>query len=289
MRAAVVIASWPAEAAGLAVAAAVALGYAAGLRALWSRGRGRGASPAQAGAFFVGVAAAGSALLPPVAEAAERALSAHMVQHVLLLSVAAPLVVVGRPGVALAAAAPRGLRRRVRRLGRGIAPLVRAATRPAVAWVLAAAVLLGWHVPGMYEAAVRSDVVHAIEHATLLGSAVTFWWVAVGPGRRRLAGGIDVLYVVAGGVPAAALGALLVFAAAPVYPLYATAAGPLDPLRDQQLAGATMWVPAGFVSLVVAAALFVRWLRQVERDQRRAEERHERSRTVAVPARGGRS
>lgn len=286
MRAAAVIAAWPAEAPALALAAATAGGYAAGIRALWSRGRGRGVSPARVGAFCAAMAAGVAAVLPPLAEAAERALSPHMLQHVLLVTVAAPLLVVGRPGVALAAATPRPLRRRLRRLGRGVAPLGRAVTGPAAAWVLAAAVLLGWHVPTLYEAAVRSDPVHAVEHATLLGSAVAFWWAAVGPGRRRLAGGLDVLYVVAGGLPGAALGALLVFAAAPIYPVYAAGPGAVDPLRDQQLAGAIMWVPSGFVALAVAAGLFVRWLTEVERSQRRADERLAGAAAPAAPARG---
>ena len=127
-----------------------------------------------------------------------------------------------------------------------------------------------------YDAAVRNEGIHALEHMSFLATAILFWWVAIRPGQHhRLSGGTDVLFVFTAGIQSGALGAILTFAGSPLYPAYAhsVAQWGLTPLQDQQLAGLIMWIPAGLVYLAAAAALFVRWLLTMEREARRAEGR----------------
>lgn len=256
--------------------ALTALAYGAGVRRLWERGRvGRGVGVPEAAAFAGGVLAIAAALLSPLDALAGELLAAHMAQHLLLLVVAPILLVLGAPGVAFAALASPAARRIAHGVESGaLARGIRALTHPVVSWLLALVALWIWHAPALYEAALRSNAVHAAEHASFLGSALLFWWTALQRrGGRRLPRGADVLYVFTGGFQGAVLGALLVFASTPIYPAYRAGelAWHVAPLADQQVAGALMWVPSGVVTLVVASALFVAWMRALERTTRRAE------------------
>lgn len=266
---------------------AVAWAYARGVRILWRGGRGRGISVPRAAAFGVGLSAVTVALVTPVEAMAEALLAAHMLQHVLLVMVAAPLLVLGAPLLPLSLALPRGVRRVLRRWQgrRWMAAVTGALTAAVPAWMIGVSVLWAWHVPVLYQAALRSEWVHAAEHASLLATALLFWWVPLGAsGRSRLAPGADVLYVFTGGLQGAALGALFTFSAVPFYPAYASSAAAwgLGPLQDQQLAGVIMWIPSGVVYLVAASGLFVRWIRASE------EETREGDRRAAVAAAAGR-
>jgi cytochrome c oxidase assembly factor CtaG len=218
------------------------------------------------------------ALVSPLHPVSSELLWVHMVQHVLLVLVAAPLLVLGAPIVPMTLALPLSWRRTIRRWGRiGLLRWAgRLLTRPPVAWVLSVAVLWAWHAPGPYDAAVRNEGIHALEHISFLATAILFWWMAIRPdARRRLFGGSEVLYVFTAGIQSGALGAVLTFAGSPLYPAYADTVGRwgLTPLQDQQLAGLIMWIPAGLVYVVAAGALFVRWLLAMEREARRAEGR----------------
>jgi putative membrane protein len=249
--------------------AAVGLLYSVGLARLWRSGGGRAAvGRREAAAFFAGLVAVAGALVSPIHHAGDQILSAHMVQHLLLILVAAPLLVVGRPKLPFLRALPRSWRRTIHRLGstRALRRLERVVLSPAVIWVGAVAVLWSWHVPALFDAALRDEGLHTLEHLSFLGTAYLFWWVVLQPAGSRLAPGHDVLYVFTAGVASGALGALLTFAATPIYPAYAPRALALgvSPLSDQQLAGLVMWIPAGVVYLVFASWLFVRWLRVVE-------------------------
>jgi putative membrane protein len=270
---------------GNAVAAAV---YAHGVSSLWrSGGRtvvGRGVAPWQVGCFFGGLVALAVASVSPLDAMAHALLSAHMAQHFLLIMGAAPLLVLGSPGVVFASAVPAGWRRAAHRAGRAtlVSRPKRVLTTPVATWLIALAALWVWHLPSLYDAALEHRPVHVLEHICFLGSALLFWWTAIAPGgRRRLVRGADVLYVFTGGFQGAVLGALFVFASTSLYPFYSaarTAPWGLSPLTDQQMAGAVMWVPSGLVYLAIAGLLFVRWLRAMDREMRRIEGRE---RTVA--------
>ena len=259
----------------LVVAAAV---YARGLQRYWGRvGVGRGVRAWQAAAYAGGLAGVAVALLSPLDALAEALFAAHMVQHLLLIVVAAPLLVLGVPLVPGLWAFARPRRHALGRWWRNSEPVRagwRALSRPAVVWVIYAAVLWPWHLPALYQRALTSVPVHALEHATLLGSALLFWWTALHPGRAgRLGHGAGVLYVFTAGLQSGLLGVLLTFARAPWYPAYAPteAAWGLSPLDDQQLAGLLMWVPGGLAHVGAALGLLVAWLGQAEREARRRE------------------
>ncbi|HEY8492206.1 MAG TPA: cytochrome c oxidase assembly protein [Dehalococcoidia bacterium] len=276
--------AWAPDPAALAALAAAGILYTAGLRRL----RRRGGPPAwRAAAFAAGLGAVAAALLSPLDGLSAALFSAHMVQHLLLILAAAPLLVLARPQVAWLVALPRGVRRWLGRRARADAGRAawHALSHPAVAWGLHATAVWAWHLPGPYQAALRHDAVHALEHAALLGTALLFWWPLLGArGRRRLDGGGAFLYLLAASLQGGALGALMTLAPAPWYPAYAgtAAAWGLTPLQDQQLAGLLMWVPAGLWYGLAAGAVLVAWLGRWEGDE--PEER----RYALLPPGGGR-
>ena len=187
-----------------------------------------------------------------------------MTQHEILILVAAPLLVLGRPlGPFLWAFSP-AARRRIGRWtrNRSWSAAWRVVTGSLAVWVLHGLALWIWHLPALYEAAVQSPAIHAFEHVCFLGTACLFWWALIHGRYGRLGYGVAVLFVFATAVHSGALGALMTFAPRAWYPLYAhrSAAAGHDPLQDQQLAGLLMWIPFGIVFLVVALALFAAWL-----------------------------
>jgi putative membrane protein len=269
---------WSVDPAAVAAVAVAGGSYAAGLRRLWRSRRGRGASPLRALSFLGGLVALLAAVASPLDGAADVLLSAHMVQHLLLLAVAPPLLILGRPLVVGMQGLPEGLRRDARRLGRrpAVRAIIRAVTHPGFAWLLLVVVVWGWHVPAAYERAVSHPSLHALEHGTFLAAALLFWWPALEPGDgRRLPRGADVLYMLTTWLQSGALGALFTLAPAPVYHVYAVQAlvrgG--SALADQQVAGLIMWLPGGLIYLGAACAMFVGWLTASERTMQRVEAR----------------
>lgn len=263
--------------------------YAQGVRALWRRaGVGRGVRRWQAGAFAGGLAALFVALVTPLDALGEALFAAHMVQHLVLALIAAPLLALGAPHLALLWALPLEGRRSLARWWRR-SPRLRTAshalTHPLLAWILSTFALWAWHVPFYYDAAVRSDPVHALEHASFFGTALLFWWALADPaGVFRRARGAALLYVFTGSLQSAALGALLTLAPEPWYGAHLETTRPwgLSPLQDQHIAGGIMWVPASMVYLVALVGLFVLCLREAARNVERAERRRTRSRGGAA-------
>lgn len=258
--------------------AATALWYGAGVRALWRRGgRGRGVRRWQAWSFAAGVATIAIALLSPVDAAAEQIFAAHMVQHLLLIVVAAPLVVLGAPAPALWWGLPRRTRRGVARAllrSRGLQWSWRAVSAPAVVIVAHIVALWFWHFPGPYQLALRDDAVHAVEHLSFVATAVLFWWVVLQPtGARRLSHPATIVALVVMLAQSGALGAFLVYARSPWYPAHAAGARGwgLTLLEDQQLAGMIMWVPAGVAYVAATVWAFLDWMAWDERRARYAD------------------
>ncbi len=246
----------------------VAVAYACGAVRVHGRRLVRGPHP---GAFAAGVATLVLTLTSPLAALSSTLFSAHMVQHLMLMLVAAPLLVYGRPGLAVMLALPVRSRRAVRLVTS--TPSVRAvstwATHPVTVWFVGAMVLWAWHLPSLYQLALAADAVHAAEHASFLLTAALFWWLIIMRQRPRgLARPAAVLLVFATALQSGALGAVLTFASAPLYPIHAPGAASwgLTPLEDQQLAGVTMWIPPGLVYLLVMVALLVRWFAELDAD-----------------------
>jgi putative membrane protein len=255
--------SWHPEPAIVATLAASAVLYRYGLARMGPRRR-RTVRPAHVLAFYGGLIALAVALASPLEAAASSLFAGHMLQHLVLIVVAAPLLACGRPVVVLSTALPGELRRGLYRAG--ARPRVRAAadavSHPAVLWATGAVVLWGWHLPVLYTAAVGDHAVHAVEHASLVATAALAWAAALGRGRRSVAVPVAALLLFATALQSGALGAVLTFARAPLYDVHATTAPlwGLTPLEDQQLAGAMMWIPPGLVYMAVIAGLLARWL-----------------------------
>jgi putative membrane protein len=208
-----------------------------------------------------GTAVVAVALGPALHRAADELFSAHMVQHLLLVTVASPLLVAAAPGPAHLRWAPRVARRSLgRRIGHVRRILSRRHMVAAIGvWLVHVAVLWAWHVPALYEAALRTPALHAIEHASLLATAMAFWAVLL----RHPPGPVTaVLLLFAAAGQSTALGALLTLATEPSFPGHArtVAAWGLTPLEDQQLAGAVMWVVGGLGYLWAGLAILARVL-----------------------------
>jgi cytochrome c oxidase assembly factor CtaG len=194
-----------------------------------------------------------------------------MVQHILLVLVAAPLVALGAPGAAIVRGAPAVARRTLARWRRPLGS-VRAASRrlgtPIPAWLLHVGTLWFWHAALPYDAAVENDAVHAVSHVTLIFTAIVFWRAVLPPlATFRAPTGVGILLVFAMGLQSVFLSALLTFATTPWYAAYAetTEAWGLTTLEDQQIAGAIMWVPASLIYASAGLALVVAWIRSAER------------------------
>jgi cytochrome c oxidase assembly factor CtaG/cytochrome c2 len=229
--------------------------------------RERGITAREQYAFWSGWAALAFALLSPLHPAGEVLFSAHMVQHEVLMLVAAPLLVVGRPLVPFLWGLPFAWRRAVGRVSKsqGVERAWRAITHPLAAWTIHLVALWLWHAPPLFDATLESDWVHTLQHASFLGSALLFWWSLLGGREHRMRSGAAVLYVFTTAVHTSVLGALLTFAPVALYPAYSnTAAWGLTAIEDQQLGGLVMWVPGGVVFTVAGLWLFARWVRESE-------------------------
>ena len=220
-------------------------------------------------AFLAGLATLVFALGSGLDGYGDRLLSIHMIQHLVLTLVAPPLLIAGQP-LELALRALHGRRRQtLARLVSGRA--ARLLASPPVAWSLFAAVLVGSHLPPIYQTAVRHDAVHELEHAFYLGAGLLFWWPLLGADpvpRRRLGMVGGLLYVMLAMVPMTVVGVALGETQHVVYPVYAAPARALQlsALADQHRAGALMWVASS--AFMAAAALWLAWLALTAEEQR---------------------
>jgi putative membrane protein len=264
---------WSARPGVVAPIAIAALIYYTGLSRLWRHASvGRGISRARAAAFTAGLLTLVAALMSPLDALADALFSVHMVQHLSLILVASPLLVLGTPEVTLLWALPSGWRATVggfeRRLGLAIVGGERGSGRgPVIVIVLATGVLWAWHAPALYDLAIRNDGVHTAEHVGFLVTAILFWASVLRSRREQLGNGLRILYVAATALQCSLLGALITFAARPLYASHLVAAPEwgISALEDQQIAGLVMWVPPGFLYLGVIIYLFVTWFEALRR------------------------
>lgn len=245
----------------LALSAAM---YGLGLMRLWSHtDAGRGVRPVQAAAFGLGWLVLVAALVSPLDALGGQLFSGHMIQHELLMIVAAPLLVLGRPLAAWAWALPPAWRRPTGAFFH--APAWRTPwlvlTGPVAAWVLHAAALWGWHVPVLFDAALRSKALHTWQHITFLLTALLFWWSILGASRRS-GQGVALISLFTTMVHTTVLGALLTMSPMLWYQSYVATAPAygFTAIEDQQLGGLVMWVPAGLVYVFVGLTFAARWL-----------------------------
>ncbi|HCY61978.1 MAG TPA: cytochrome c oxidase assembly protein [Oxalobacteraceae bacterium] len=244
--------------------------YAVGLHRLWGAAHfGAGIPAGCAACYFAGMALLVVALMSPVDAIGEHLFSMHMVQHELMMLVAAPLIVAGNPLTACIWAFSPPARVRIGRLLhsrslRWLRQLWHLLTQALAAWLLHALVLWAWHFPTLFSASLADDGVHTLQHISFLGSALLFWAALLGPHARLRANrqGLAAVYVLTTAIHTGALGALLTFSPRAWYPDYAgrTEDWGLTLLEDQQLGGLIMWVPAGFLLLAAGLWLAARML-----------------------------
>ncbi len=267
-----VLAGWTFEPVTVAALATAAVAYGQACRTVRSLTPGHPVPGWRRWAFFGGLATLAVALLSPVDVYAGALLSVHMVQHVLLTLVAAPLILLGQPGtLALRVVSPER-RRRWLKAGRG--RTARLLSAPLLAWTVFAAT--GWvvHFSPLFDAALRSTPVHAAEHALFLATALLFWWPVIGghPGRRPLAHPARLLYLGVA-MPQNTFLALAVLGADRV--LYAHYAAPRpwgpSPLADQRRGAGLMWVAGDLLLLVSILLVAAAWARHEARATARAE------------------
>jgi cytochrome c oxidase assembly factor CtaG len=208
------------------------------------------------------------ALVSPVHAWGRVLFSAHMSQHEILMLVAAPLLVLGRPLIAFLWALPLSWSRRLGNIAKvtWISRLWHTFTIPLVAWLVHAIALWTWHIPALFDATLHSETVHTLQHLSFLVSALLFWWALIHGPQGAMGYGAAVLYVFTTSVHSGALGALLTVAGSVWYPSYSglTTSWGLTPLEDQQLGGLIMWIPASLVYEIAGLALFAGWLREAD-------------------------
>lgn len=256
--------------------------YLRGVAALWrSAGEGAVICRSQRTAFLSAIGALIVALISPLDALGAALFSAHMVQHLLLFVVVPWLLAYARPTLAMWWALPRHQRVSV---GQAVSShgifraLRRFSHHPLTVWMVFTGVLWVWHVPALYNAALRSDFLHAIEHISFMAGAFALWsWlmhVHMGYGRRTGSRhGLAILVVFSTVIQSGMLGAVLTFARTPFYDMHEpyTVAWGLSLLEDQQLAGLLMWIPMGLVFTLYTLVLFRAWLAASDREAERWE------------------
>jgi putative membrane protein len=213
-------------------------------------------------AFLGGVAGIWLAIGSPLEAFDDVSLTVHMVQHLLLMSFSPPLILLAWPALPLLRGLPHWVGRLI------IGPfarfelskrLARAVTHPVVCWLAAALALVGWHIPGAFEAALRWEWLHELEHASFLAAGLLFWWPVVQPwpSSTRWPRWLIPLYLFCATLPCDVLSAFLVFCDRVVYASYLSGPSmfPISALQDQACAAALMWVSVTLVFLVPAVVV----------------------------------
>jgi cytochrome c oxidase assembly factor CtaG len=224
-------------------------------------------SPWRLAAFFAGIISIWIAIGSPLNAFDDVSLTVHMLQHLLLMSLAPPLILLGAPQLPLLHGLPQPLARGV------VSPILRWApvkrlgdliANPAFGWFAAAAALIGWHVPAIFALALRWNWLHELEHASFLGAGLLFWWPVIQPwpSVARWPRWSIPLYLFCATLPCDALSAFLVFCDRVVYSPYLSAPRVFawSALEDQQCAAALMWVSVTILLLVPAVMVTIQIL-----------------------------
>jgi len=226
-------------------------------------------------AYLAGISIVGIALMSPIDALASQYFYMHMIQHLLLVMIAPPLLWIANPMPVAMWGLPAALRREVGgwlKPGATVRRAIRSLTTPGLTWIYFVVVLVGWHDPGAYDAALESDLVHDLEHITFFVTAMLFWWHLIGAAphiHKPLSRGMRVAYSLSVVPPNMLTGVAISFATRPLYSFYAGIArgGGLTIMQDQMLAGVIMWIP-GTMMYMLAALVF---LAQILGDEERKE------------------
>ncbi len=255
----------------LGIEIALALLYALGSRRTVTPARTRSEQRWRGACFYAGLLTIAIALDSPIDTLSAKLFWVHMVQHMLLIVVAAPLIELARPWARLWRALPLPSRRS---LGRGLAQAPRTSVlrlasralgRPVPTFVVFSGVLIAWHVPTLFNATLHSEALHALEHSLFFFTALMFWKQVIysPPLRSHLSDPLRCGYVVGAMIVTWALAVVLALAPHPLYSVYAHQAsrpGGISALADQHLAAGVMWVPGSVTFVIVIFVYINRWL-----------------------------
>jgi putative membrane protein len=263
--------AWNAEPSLLIPIVVTVILYGWGIHRVWQRaGVGRGITRRSWICFLGGILALLIALVSPLDALAGVLFSAHMAQHLILMLLAAPLLVVSDFPLALLWGAPRpsahsmGFRANQWQALSRVGKLFRS---PISAWLLFAITMWLWHAPTLYEAALRDETLHDVEHLAFLVTGMLFWWVLFRhTTQKHIHYGMAIPYLFTTVLHSGILGALMTFTSQPWYPYYTDRVVPwgLTPLQDQQLAGLIMWLPGGTLLTLFTIGYFAAWLGVLE-------------------------
>lgn len=241
--------------------------YWVGTLRVWRRaGHGRGVRRQQVACFWLGWTCLALALVSPLHWLGEHLFSAHMVEHEILMTLSAPLLVLARPGGAYLWGLPAAWRPVLGGLSRNpiLAGLWTILTDPLGATVLHGVTIWTWHAPALFTAALAHEAIHWLQHLSFFVTALFFWWALLYGRARERGYGAAIFYLFATGLHSGFLGILLTISRQPWYPAdtsFVQGWG-LTPLEDQQLAGLIMWVPGGFVYVIAALVLGAMWIQR---------------------------
>jgi cytochrome c oxidase assembly factor CtaG len=236
-----------------------------GWRRLKQRTGGRFRAGLRPASYLIGLAVLGFALMSPLDTLVQELFFMHMIQHLLIIAIAAPLLWLADPFPFSMWGLPAGLRREVGRLlarDSLLRQLLRTISQPGVVWMTFVIILIGWHDPNMYDAALIHPVVHDIEHLTFFFAAMLYWWQVVGAAphvRRRLSRGVRLGLLLAMVPPMAITGIVIALSTNPIYPYYTTRPRlwGLSAVQDQMISGIIMWIPGSM--MLILGALVLLW------------------------------
>jgi putative membrane protein len=219
-----------------------------------------------AGSFILGLFLIWLATASPLSSLDHESLTAHMLQHLLLMTFAAPSILLGKPVKTLLYGLPHRLVQVMGQLFRstGVHHVLRALAHPAICWLAAAITLVAWHIPAVFALGLRSQMWHGIEQVSFLASGLLFWWPVVQPWRSasKWQESSLIVYLFLATLPCDILSGFLVFCERVVYPVYLSSSQPfgLSALEDQQCAGALMWTCVTVVYVIAGAIVTARLL-----------------------------
>jgi putative membrane protein len=217
-----------------------------------------------AGSFILGLFLIWLATASPLSSLDHESLTAHMVQHLLLMTFAAPSILLGKPVKTLIYGMPHRLVQVMGQLfeSAGVHHVVRALAHPAICWLGAASTLIAWHIPAVFALGLQSQMWHGIEQVSFLTTGLLFWWPVVEPWRSawKWQEASLLVYLFLATLPCDILSGFLVFCERVVYPVYFSSSQPfgLSALEDQQCAGALMWTCVTVVYVIAGAIVTAR-------------------------------
>lgn len=238
------------------------------LRGVRQGEKSRLATGGRLAAYLSGLVVLGIALMSPIDVLGGQFFFMHMIQHLLLVMIVPPLLLFANPLPFFMWGLPLSARRQMGRMLRrksGFRRRLRSFTAPGIVWMLFVVALLGWHDPGAYQAALRDEFVHDLEHLSFFATAMLFWWHVIGAGPRihsRMRQGALVAYVLSVVPPNMAAGVAIAFSSQPIYPYYVGVPRlwGMTVVEDQTLGGIIMWIPGSMMYILAALILIARWV-----------------------------